>query len=544
MFCRDKQPIQIKIGAPAELPEMVGLWTLPAAVVVRGEDLETFGKCGEPFKDSTEKDKRKGLSEYLLGKGEKIPFINAVYIDYGRLISGIVTLLQNAEKAGEQGIYLLGVSEDHYLTIWNGAITEDAALQLAPKGNGLLAVLKQLPGEEQLRGEFWGGSEAYHMVRQLILRAAQISDPVLILGEAGTGKSLVAQEIHDRGQKDEPFVVVNCAAITSDLFESEVFGYEPGAFPGALPHGKPGQWELAGVGTLFLDEIGDLRLDNQAKVLYALKEGSIRRMGALKDTPVYARVIAATNRDLYGMVQRGKFREDLYYRLRQYLIRTPELRDDPQSLKYIAQKIWQEITESNARLPKEILEDLGHHPWPGNVRELRSVLRSLYNYFWPSAPTREQLNAVFQHFGLAAGYGQRDFDASEPALLQMECLRMICRADEAIRACEQELKPLAEEHPLSAVARDSLARILEEMQILMRNRLFFGSEETYQAVARVAENLDQLLSIPRNNTFEHSSFWLKNLAPDIHQAVTLLFAEIKKLRSSMSNSAKMDSSSV
>jgi len=145
LFCRDMPPIQIAIETPAELPEAVGLWPLPAAVLARIESLEEFGKCAKLFKDRGKKGEHTGLSEYLLGQGNCIPFIDANYTDYGRLIQqGIGLLLANAEKAGEQGIYLLGVSGEHFLKSWNDAITEDDALQLAPKGSGLSAVLPPL----------------------------------------------------------------------------------------------------------------------------------------------------------------------------------------------------------------------------------------------------------------------------------------------------------------------------------------------------------------------------------------------------------------
>ena len=159
------------------------------------------------------------------------------------------------------------------------------------------------------------------------------------------------------------------------------------------------------------------------------------------------------------------------------MIITPELRDDPHNLELIAQEVWQEITKTDGRLPKEILEDLCRHRWPGNVRELRSVLSSLNNFFGTKELKREHLSAVFQHFGLVAGYGQPESESGEPGLLQWECLRKIHQVDEAIHACEQVLKPLTDGVALSLSARDSLARIDQEMQSLMGNRLYFGSQE-------------------------------------------------------------------
>jgi hypothetical protein len=214
------------------------------------------------------------------------------------------------------------------------------------------------------------------------------------------------------------------------------------------------------------------------------------------------------------------------------------LRDYPKDVELIAQKLWREITHtSSAALSKDIIDELCQHRWPGNVRELRSVLRSLSNYFGTNTPTREQLNAVFQQFGLAAGYDQYEPDVYEPSLFQMESLRKICHVDDAIHACEQELKPLSEGFPLSAAAWESLARLSVEMQDLMCNRMYFGSQETYQSVAHVGESLKELLDLNKKDMSALSSFWQKTLTPDIQQAVDLLFSELKNLRASMSSSA-------
>ena len=531
LFFHDKAAVKVAIDAPAALREVVGKGRLPAAVVVRAADLGLFEERADLFKDRHQKDGRKGLSALLLGQTEKIPFIDADFKASGRMEQSVHKLLENAEKAGKSGIYVIGVNDQVFRDIWRKAKTEDESLQTVSSKKPLSQLLKPLPGEAQLSRTFWGDSPDYHLVRQLILRAAQIDEPVLILGETGTGKGVAARAIHDLGREGKPFVEVNCAAIPSELFESELFGYVQGAFTSALKTGKVGQWELARDGTLFLDEIGDLRLDHQAKILTSLQNSTIWRLGAEKSTKVLARVIAATNRNLRSMVETGEFREDLYYRLRQFLIYTPDLREDPRNLELIAQQVWQEVTKSNAMLPKEILDDLCRHRWPGNVRELRSVLGSLKNFFGTSDLKREQLNAVFQHFGLVAGYERRDDDVEEPGVLRVECLKKIRRADDAIHACEQELKPLADGSPLTAAARESLLRLRVEMQALMRNRLYFGSQVTYQSVGRVEENLGQFLGMPVGDKQALVLFWRKTLEPDIHSAVSRLFDELRKLRS-------------
>jgi len=529
LFSRDKSPARMNIDAPGGLREAVGNHRLPAAFVVRADDLELFREGSELFKDRRVKDRRKGLSALLLRQDGRIPFIDANVSSQGRLKQAIGKLLENAASEGERGIYVLGVDDVTFQEIFHGTPAENAFSLPASPARGLSHLLRSLPGEDKLSRTFWGDSDAHHMVRQLILRAAPIDETVLILGETGTGKGVVARAIHELGRPGRPLVEVNCAAIPSELFESELFGYMPGAFTGALKGGKAGQWELAKDGTLFLDEVGDLTLDHQTRILHTLQDPKIRRLGAVETTEVQARVIAATNRNLWGMVQAGKFREDLYYRLRQFVIITPELRDDPHNLKLIAQELWHEIAKTDAKLPKEILDDLCRHRWPGNVRELRSVLSSLNTFFGATALRREHLNAVFQHFGLVAGYGQRTADADQPALLQMECLRKIQRSDEAIHACEQALKPLMGGHPLTAPARASLLRIHAEIQALMRNRLYFGSQAAYLSVSRVEENLGRLLAMPQDDLAALSRFLRNTLAPGIQSAVAQLFDELQRM---------------
>jgi DNA-binding NtrC family response regulator len=532
LYRRDTLPVRLEIESPSALRETVGKGRLPATVVIQDAELDLFRECDELFKDRHLKDGRKPLTKLLLGQDGRIPVITADFTSVGRLNQAIGVLLRNADKASEFGIYVLGVSEQVFLQVWNSAAFEDGHSPFATREPTLSHLLKTLPGEAQLSRRFWGDSEAHHLVRQLILRAATINDPVLILGETGTGKGVVARAIHDIGRPNRPFVEVNCGAIPGELFESELFGYAPGAFTGALREGKAGQWEAAKDGTLFLDEIADLSLDHQTKILHSLQSGYIRRLGELRNISVSAQVIAATNRNLFGMVQSGKFREDLYYRLRQFVIITPELREDPHNLSLIAQELWREITKSDATLSQEILDDLARHRWPGNVRELRSVLSSLANFFGTTGLSREQLNAVFQHFGLAAGYGQREAEVDGPALLMVECLRKIERADAAVHACEQTLKPLADGLPLTATVRGSLTRTRLELQALMRNRLYFGSPEAYQSVLRVEGDLGQLLTMPEGDTLSLSRFWRNALAPDIQQAVGQLFLELQRLRDS------------
>src|SRR5260370_1134630 len=208
-------------------------------------------------------------------------------------------------------------------------------------------------------------------------RVAATDSTVLILGESGTGKDLLAQEIHARSPRaGKPFVAVNCAALPETLIESELFGYERGAFTGAAQQ-KKGKFELASGGTLFLDEIGDMNPVTQAKVLRALENRTIERLGGTQAIPVDVRVISATHRNLPAEIRAGKFREDLFYRLRVVTIELPPLRSHKGDVSILADaflKMHGARLNRVARLNKEALAALDAYDWPGNVRELKNAL--------------------------------------------------------------------------------------------------------------------------------------------------------------------------
>ena len=212
----------------------------------------------------------------------------------------------------------------------------------------------------------------------LIERAHENS--VLILGETGTGKGLIARQIHDirhPGGK-RPFVVVNCAAIPEHLLEAELFGVVRGAATDIAA--RPGKWKEAGTGTIFLDEIGDLPSHLQAKILHVLQDLRFTPVGGTKKEEVKATagVIAATNRNLLRMIERGSFREDLYYRLNKFLIRTYPLRETPDDIEVLIHHFW---GYKSRDLDDAVVEELCNYRWPGNVRELKSVLNGLAEYY-------------------------------------------------------------------------------------------------------------------------------------------------------------------
>jgi sigma-54 dependent transcriptional regulator, acetoin dehydrogenase operon transcriptional activator AcoR len=220
-----------------------------------------------------------------------------------------------------------------------------------------------------------GESPAMRAARKAARHAAQTDVTVLILGESGTGKELLAHGLHNASRRaGGPFVALNCSAIPRTLLESELFGYEAGAFTGAARQGKPGKFELAAGGTLFLDEIADMPLEMQAAVLRVLQDREVVRVGGLRSTWVDVRVIAATNRNLYGEVKAGNFRADLLYRLDVFSVVMPPLREHMGDLPQLVSHILQRHGSAPDRIAPEAVAVLQQHHWPGNVRELENVL--------------------------------------------------------------------------------------------------------------------------------------------------------------------------
>ncbi|GAB3719937.1 sigma-54-dependent transcriptional regulator [Flavobacterium koreense] len=229
--------------------------------------------------------------------------------------------------------------------------------------------------------EMIGNSEPINHIKQMIEKVAQTDARVLITGPNGTGKELVAHQLHEKSERASyPLIEVNCAAIPSELIESELFGHVKGAFTSAVKD-RAGKFEAADGGTIFLDEIGDMSLAAQAKVLRALQESLIQRVGADKDIKVNVRVVAATNKDLKKEIEEGRFREDLYHRLAVILIKVPALndrRDDiPLLIEHFASKIAEEQGNAQKTFSTEATKLLQEYDWTGNIRELRNVVERL-----------------------------------------------------------------------------------------------------------------------------------------------------------------------
>jgi two-component system nitrogen regulation response regulator NtrX len=357
-----------------------------------------------------EKSIRKALSEILLTEGYKVEEAmdglegyNLIKSkSYDCILSDIkmpkmdgLELLANLQKEGiDIPIIMIsghGSTDTAVEAVKNGAfdyiskppdlnrllITIRNALDKASLVNETITLKRQFNGIQDIIGE----SEAIVNIKSTIDRVAPTEARVLVMGANGSGKELVAKWIHEKSnRKSQPLVEVNCAAIPSELIDSELFGHEKGAFTSAIKQ-RIGKFEQANNGTLFLDEIGDMSLSAQAKVLRALQEGKITRVGGEKDIDVNVRVIAATNKDLPKEIDAGNFRMDLFHRLNVINIQVPSLNerrnDIPLLAKYFLGQICAEYKMKQPKIEDEALEELKAHNWTGNIRELRNVVERL-----------------------------------------------------------------------------------------------------------------------------------------------------------------------
>ncbi len=271
--------------------------------------------------------------------------------------------------------------------------------------NGRILALQEQVNSMKGGGEMVGQSALIQAAKESAFQAARTNASVLITGETGTGKEVIAYFIHMCSQRaKEPFIRVNCAAIPSDLFESELFGYEEGAFTGARSKGKPGKFELAKGGTIFLDEIAELPVPMQAKLLRVIQERTVDRLGGTKPIDVDFRLIAATNRNLPDLVKKEAFRMDLYFRINVFQIQTPSLRqireDIPVISMHLMSLLKEEIGWGPSSIAENAMEALKQYAWPGNVRELRNVLERVMIVSKDNVIRLEDLAAMIRNNGI------------------------------------------------------------------------------------------------------------------------------------------------
>jgi DNA-binding NtrC family response regulator len=486
----------------------------PVAFLVPSNQIEDLrGYRGTvPLADRRVKQPSKALSQYLLGRNGRVPFVDGRFKDAGQARRSIRDLLSNAVERNDLNRYVVGAPSGVFEEIWtrSGAATPPS-VESGPAGAAPPIARKDVPA--RLLGKYIGTSAEVENVRQLIVRfadrvvpdrdGAPIPATVLILGETGTGKDVIARMIHELSpRRHEAFVSINCGAIPSELLESELFGTVAGAATGV--GARIGLWQHANRGTLFLDEVGELLPAHQAKILHALENRTIRRVGGKDEIKVDTRVIAATNRSLYSMVRAGTFRQDLYYRLRQRLIRAPTLRSHPEDIPTLARYFWGRIAHDGKPLSQAILDEMRLYAWPGNVRQLKTALNDLYELYGidlggdrlgvehlRAITKEEQDGPVAEPSGVASA-------GEELARHRVECLRHLRSVDEVLRAYKVALRPVLDQKSPDARAVESVVRALwnylRELDVLCLRPLLFHSHATFSVVLKLK---GKALRIPR-----------------------------------------------
>lgn len=271
--------------------------------------------------------------------------------------------------------------------------------RLRDERNSLLNKIRKntkLVSQDSLLPELVGESYSFQSVKRIAYKAAVSNSNILLLGESGTGKSVLAASIHkSSSRKNQPFISINCGAIPESLLESELFGYEEGAFTGARKEGRIGYFELANGGTLFLDEIGDMSFNMQVKLLSVIQNRKIMRIGGSTEKVVDIRVITATNKDLVNLINEGKFREDLYYRINVLPIYIPPLRERKEDIYLLVHALIPRICLAMGKEEKVVSTDamtyLLTYDWPGNIRQLENVLERAINICEGNLITRQEL---------------------------------------------------------------------------------------------------------------------------------------------------------
>lgn len=310
--------------------------------------------------------------------------------------------------------------------------------------------------------DYIGKSKAWKEVDQKVRKVAKFDVNVLLLGETGTGKEVVARAIHRQSGRTGKFIAVNCGAIPKDLLSSELFGYEGGAFTGAKASGTIGKFEYAQGGTLFLDEIGEMPLDMQVALLRVLQDKAITRVGSNKSIPIDVRIIAATNRDIYEMVEKGTFRADLYYRLSVIDIHLPLLKERGCDIALLAE-YFNGILSERLRIPYQLLSDelmneLTNYDWPGNVRELRNVVEKMLILSEGEPIT----------VNLLPDYIKNEMNAKEKRILCNEREDSISERDAICRVLEKQGGNISKAAKDLGMARNTLYRKIEKYQIEMK----------------------------------------------------------------------------
>lgn len=362
-----------------DFPDSKGIFTEGGLVPIDGSLPGDSFKNGVPIVMNRLDPETTPPEMYSKAKGEGMnSFCDLPLISRKRLL-GVLAVARREENTfdRDQVNFLTQVASQVAIAIENAIVYGEVAELRDKLAQEKLYLEQELRGEMDFEG-IVGQSSGLRHVLNLVETVAPSDSTVLLLGETGTGKELIARAIHDRSRrKDRTLVKLNCAAIPTGLLESELFGHERGAFTGAISQ-KVGRLELANQGTLFLDEVGDIPIDIQPKLLRALQEREFERLGSTRTQKVDVRLVAATNRDLEKMVESREFRSDLYYRLNVFPIRIPPLRERPEDIpllvRYFTQKYARRMEKQIESIPAAVMKKLSSWHWPGNIRELENFI--------------------------------------------------------------------------------------------------------------------------------------------------------------------------
>jgi len=381
----------------------------------------------------------------------------------------------------------------------------------------LINIPESDPKIRKLEEVYIGDSWKVKHTRALIYRASLTDSPVLILGESGTGKDVIASQIfrHSTVYKKD-FFRINCSALPESLLEGELFGYKKGIFTGAATD-KEGLFTIAGNGTIFLDEIGDLSLANQVKILHAVEKKEIRQIGSARSKPVNVRIIAATNRNLDSMMMHGSFREDLYYRISTFRITSPPLREHPEDIPLLAESYWERRLRKG-RLSRKFLDSLKDYHWPGNVRELNSLLNSVVDYFGDISPTPAHVDAIRKsRQEMLIQSAKTDMD--DPSqLLKIKSQNILINVQNILRSLKIEIQPVVSLSTQGKYGHSELESLKEfiSRQIKILNDLcleptYFKEWEIFEATTKYRYLLENTIENWPFSSSQLRTIWTSEL---------------------------------
>lgn len=385
------------------------------------------------------------------------------------------------------------------------------------------------PLMKKLSESYLGTSVDVQLVRAMILKAALSKSPVLILGESGTGKEVIARLIYENSLINKKcLTIINCSALPEGLIESELFGSKKGSFTGSVSE-NVGLFAASNGGTIFLDEIGELSLTNQAKILLAVENQTIRQIGSTKPTEkLDIRIIAATNRNIDEMAMQHTFRDDLLYRLNTIRIVSPSLCNHPEDIPILASHIWSKLS-TTYQLSNEFLNYLKTYTWPGNVRELKTTLNSIRDIFGDISPNPSHVEAIriIRHENLDRSISKTGIDKTR--LLWLEAYDRLISVQNILRAIKIELRPYINSLPSKKADPNTLDTIrtflvhqIQSLEDLCREPIYFNDWDLFKETTRYRYLLDKTLENWPGSLTDMHKIWneeLHHLEEDINKGI-------------------------